>query len=308
MSRFVVAVVATFRRTHELQRLFASLCGVDAAVVCDNSGDPAIEAVVRQSPIATEYIAPMRNLGCGGGLLAAEERAWQVFGDRLTHLLVLDDDAVLNAGTVERLAAAMDRENAAVAYPIVIGSDGRVGWTPGLKDRALHRVGRVPVDLAEYRSRMGEGFPRFDWAQGICLLARRDAVDRAGFHRADFWVRGEDLDFSLRLTAQGKGIFVTDTTVAHLPPDGVSKLADTAEYLRHAAMIQNIAYLGLRKKHGWRIANSIPGSCRRFVRMWGFRALPDAIRALWRGAILGEPAGKGSGGTFCRRFDDLVRN
>ena len=40
-------------------------------------------------------------------------------------------------------------------------------------------------------------------------LVRRAAVDAAGFHRADFWVRGEDLDFSLRLNMKGPGVLLT---------------------------------------------------------------------------------------------------
>src|SRR4029450_4994239 len=97
---FVAAVVATFGRPREIERLFASLAGIDLVVVCDNSAGAEVRDTVKCSRTPAQYVAPTRNLGCGGGLRTAEQRAWEVAGDRLTHLLVLDDDAVLQPDTV----------------------------------------------------------------------------------------------------------------------------------------------------------------------------------------------------------------
>jgi GT2 family glycosyltransferase len=225
----------------------------------------------------------------------------------LTHLLVLDDDAELEPDTVPRLMDVMDRERACIVYPLVTGADGRVGWTPGLRDRHQHRLGNTSLGVTEYRNRLGSSVAECDWAQGICLLARREAIDVAGLHRADFWVRGEDLDFSLRLTAQGRGVFAPEIVVKHLPPNASTALSGPAEYLRHAAMVQNIAYLGFRQPHGRRIAASVLGASRRFVTTWGIRAAPDLLSALWRGVIHAEAAGQGNGRTFHQRFNDLVK-
>lgn len=274
----VVAVVATFRRPRELARLLASLSGVERVVVCDNSASDEVRAVVENAPLPADYLAPGENLGCGGGLRLAEEHAWKITAGHFTHLLVLDDDAVLKPDTVAKLAA----ENVDAAYPQVTGPDGRIGWLPGIKP--------------------GTHGAEFTWAQGICLLVRREAVEAAGFHRADFWVRGEDLDFSLRLTARGPGAFVPIAECEHLPPPQGAEAQ--AEYLRHAAMVQNIAYL-VTQPHGARIRRSIAGASRRFLATWGLRAIPDLLRALWRGGWRKEPAGTGQGRTFRQRFDEL---
>jgi GT2 family glycosyltransferase len=302
---YVIAVVATYRRPLEIGRLFGSLTGVDGIVVCDNSSNPAVRAVVELSPIPAHYLAPGENLGCGGGLRLAEEHAWKVAGDRLTHLLVLDDDVVLEQGTVDGLRAAIAREGGASAYPLVTGPDGSVGWLPGLRDPKLHRLGKQTVTPGEYREKLGVEMADFDWAQGVCLLSTREAVKRAGFHRSDFWVRGEDLDFSLRLTRQGRGLFVPGVSVQHLPPSSTAVVHDRREYLRHAAMVQNIAYLAFRQPHGAVIRSSIVGASRRFLAVWGWSATADLLRAIWRGACLAEPAGEGAGNTFRARFDEL---
>jgi GT2 family glycosyltransferase len=308
----VVAVTATCRRPRELARLLASLAGVEEIVVCDNSACPEVREVVAAAPLRAHYLAPGENLGCGGGLRLAEQQAWKVSDGRLTHLLVLDDDAVLSPDTVPGLATALEQEQASAAYPLVLAPDGRTGWLPGLENRAAHRLGQTPREAAEYRACLAALAPQarawhppFVWAQGICLLVTRAALEGAGFHRNDFWVRGEDLDFSLRLTAQGRGIFVPETTVQHWPPPNASPAHAAAEYLRHAAMLQNIAFLALTQPHGRRVRRSLPGASLRFVRMWGLRALPDLWRALRRGSQ-GEPAGRGAGRTFRRRFDEIA--
>jgi GT2 family glycosyltransferase len=298
MSARIVAVTATYQRPRELARLLASLDGVESIVVCDNSASAEVRAVVAAAPLATHYLAPQENLGCGGGLRLAEEQAWQTTGGNFTHLLVLDDDAVLKPDTLVQLTS----ESADAAYPLVLGPNGGTGWLPGLKNSTQHRLGRESLPPAEYRNRLGAPTAEFDWAQGICLLARREAVEAAGYHRADFWVRGEDLDFSLRLTARGRGVFVASAEAEHLPPPAGAD--GKAEYLRHAAMVQNIAYL-ITQPHGAPIRGSIAGASLRFLRTWG--APLDLLRALWRGLVRREPAGTGEGRTFRRRFEELHR-
>ena len=305
MSARIVAVIATFRRPHELERLLASLQGLELAVVCDNSGDEAIRAVAANAPLPVHYLAPGENLGCGGGLRLAEETVLELTGGAFTHWLILDDDAVLGPDTLPSLLDLLAREDADVAYPLAVGPDGLAGWMPGLKDRAQHRLDRERLSPAEYRRRIGVEVAEFSWAQGICLLARAEAVAAAGLHRGDFWIRGEDLDFSLRLTARGRGIFCPGVEVQHLPPDNSAPADQRAEYLRHAAMIQNIAYLGWTQVHGAPIRWSIAGASRRFLQLWGLRAVPDLARAIFRG-LCGEAAGQGRGKTFFQRFHELV--
>lgn len=301
MSARVIVVIATYRRPRELARLLDSLTGVEAVVVCDNSASADVRAAVEGR---AHYLAPGENLGCGGGLRLAEEHAWKITDGAFSHLLVLDDDAVLEPDTIPQLIAALDRERADAACPLLLGPEGMTGWVPGLRDEAKHRLGLTTMEPEDFLTRFGREVADFTWAQGICLLVRREAVERAGLHRADFWVRGEDLDFSLRLTARGRGIFVPTVRARHLPPEPVVE-DDRREFLRHAAMVQNIAYLALREPHGACIRGSIAGASRRFLALWGARAAPDLLRALWRGGVRAEPAGRSGKHSFRNRFDEL---
>ncbi len=293
----VVAVIATCRRAPELQRLLDSLAriprGLLGVVVVDNGADDATRQAVAASALAIEHLPQSRNLGCGGGLAAGERAAVARFGPAFTHLWILDDDAVVELEALEILVAAMERAGAGVAHPLVVDSAGRVGWSPGLLDRRKQRALRDPLTPAQYAARCGLEPVPFSWSQGIALLVTRPALEAVGFHRDDYWVRGEDLEFSLRLTARFPGIYVPAARVRHLPPEGDPIAARAAEYPKHRAMLQNIAYTALRLPHGRRIARTIPSNWLRFLRTWGWtpHVMGDAFAAFFRGAIFGEPAG-----------------
>jgi GT2 family glycosyltransferase len=85
--------------------------------------------------------------------------------------------------------------------------------------RARRRFLESGTRPESYVAKWSDAPVAFTWAQGVALLVTRRAIEVAGFHSNDFWVRGEDLDFSLRVTAGGRGIFVPRAVVEHLPPE-----------------------------------------------------------------------------------------
>jgi GT2 family glycosyltransferase len=304
MKLSVAALIATYRRPRELERLLNSLAqvgeGLAAAIVVDNEGSAEVRALVEKAGPWAHYVAPGTNLGCGGGLRLAGERALELAGGTLTHLLILDDDAVLPPGTLAALAKALEKELANLAYPLVTADGGRLGWLPGLAERTRELRDTFEGTPEDFRARFGSKPRDVVWAQGICLLVTIADVKRWGLHRDDFWVRGEDMEFSLRLTAHGRGVLVPTVVVQHLPPPETAPVSREAEYLKHCALVQNIAFIGFRLRHGHRIAWTMPGALRRFFRIWSWAAIGDALLALWRGAVLGQPAGTGAGQTSAR--------
>lgn len=311
MTPAVAALIATYRRPRELERLLQSLTRVRrlaAVVVVDNEGSDATRTLIEQTYSGAHYVNPGSNVGCGGGLKLAEEYALRMKDAGFTHLLILDDDVVLPPETIEVLASAMTQAGADLAYSLITGENGHVSWLPGLRDRTSGLRDAFDGTPEDFRERFGSEPRDFIWAQGICLLVAREALERMGPHRDDFWVRGEDLEFSLRFTARGRGVLVPGVAAQHLPPAEETVLSREAEYLKHCALVQNIAYIGFRLPHGRRIAWTIAGALRRFFRIWSWPAFGDALRALWRGAVLGEPAGTGEGRTFRARFAALPRS
>jgi len=289
----IVAVTATYRRPEEMARLLRSLDKSEpplrAIVAVDNGRD--LESLP-PTTFPVHRLAPETNLGCGGGLRLGEESALKLHPD-LTHLWILDDDTVVTPQTLGTLLSAMSATGADAAHPLVSGPNGELGWFPGLLDREKFRAIRAPQTPEQYVSRCGEAPVPFSWCQGIALLVTRRALDEVGFHRDDYWVRGEDLEFTLRITRRFAGILVPSARVQHLPPAAATEAQDTAEYPKHRAMLQNLAYTSTRLAHGRPLLRTLPGNWLRFLRIWGCQpaVVADAFTAFWRGAALARPAG-----------------
>lgn len=306
MSR-VVAITATYRRPAEIQRLLTALerstTPLHGIVVVDNASDSATRTAVEVTAIPSLYEDAKENLGCGGGLKLGEEVATHAFPNS-THLWVLDDDTVPESETLATLLAAMEAENAGAACPQAADAEGNLNWFPGLLDQRRFDALRHSPTPDAFIERDSAEPAAFSWATGVALLVRRDVFEKAGPHRADFWVRGEDLDFSLRITEHAKGVYVPRSRLAHLPPGGGSVVDDFAERMKHAAMLQNCAWLAARTSHGRRLAKHWPGNAWRHLKRFGISALGDVIGAAFRGAVMGMPAGVSGGDAFRRKLAD----
>jgi GT2 family glycosyltransferase len=298
MNAFVVAIVATMRRPREIERLLRSLekteAGIGGVVVVDNGGDPEIKKIVETAVCNPHYIAPGKNLGCGGALALGEKTTLEIFGAQLTHVWILDDDAVVAPDGLARLLEAMEAENAPLAVPMIVGANGNAGWPSGLLDAAKFRVLLEGKTQEDFLQRCGREPVPFTWTQGISVLLERRVLEELGLHRTDFWLRGEDFEFALRITAYHRGIFVPTVAVQHLmPPTAETAQSTEMEYRKQCAMVQNVAYIGLHLSHGGRLLRYIPGRFYHHFKNWGMspKSIFDAVRMFWQGAFMGRPAG-----------------
>jgi GT2 family glycosyltransferase len=302
----VVAVIASFHRAVELRRLLASLGGIraplEAVVVTDNGNDEETCEVIASFGDKVARLLPPANLGCGGGLRMGIDYAVEKFGERLTHVWILDDDAVVAPDTIERLISAGEVAAADVIYPMIVDGAGRIGWFPGLQEEEPWRVIRQASTPAEYLARCGPNSVPFSWSPGVCLLVTARAMRSVGPPRGDYWVRGEDLEFSLRLTSRFRSAFVPTVVVQHIQGPVSNPLARDAERVRYLAMMQNLGYTSFRLRHGRRMLRTLPGNSFRFFRAhgWTLGNVAGLAQALWLGAARGYPAGDPRGNALQR--------
>ncbi len=262
-------------------------------IVVDNGFNAETETVCREQPFPVLYHRPERNLGCGGGIgcglrLGLEDPA-------IDYLCCLDDDAEATPGAMQALIGGMIAADAALAVPLVTDAGGLVSWAPGLlagQAQKLLRHGRVTPD--QYRAACGLGPAPFSWAPGMALALSARVVRECGLPRADFWLCGEDLEYTLRLTYRHRGVMVPAAVCRHLPPPSTGgDYVGSPHYLHSCLMLQNTAYISTRLPHGHRILRNLPGNFARFVHAHGCnpKAFRDAWLAWWRGAVRGKPAG-----------------
>ena len=177
-------------------------------IVVDNASTDGSVAAIRAARPEVEVVARADRAGYG----ANHNRALAQATGR--HVLVLNDDAVVQPGAVDALVDHLDRHpDVAVACPTVRTADGRVEVTlwprPGLRlDVAgALRPGRPP----QARGAAGIG-----WATGCALMVRRDALDQVGGFDEGYFMYSEEVDLCVRLVDAGHRIAsVPEAVVVH---------------------------------------------------------------------------------------------
>jgi len=265
----VVALVATRFRADLLSRLLDSLQRQTlrpiAVMVTDNGPDPATLAAPHPSSLPVEFLSPKKNLGFGGGLALAGERALSKYPE-LTHLLVVDDDAILSPSDLETMLGSAARHQAGTVAPFLIDPSEKLQEVPEPVLWSLARAfRRVAHDLEKARALAPIGYP-MAWCIGPCLLIRKDTWLRSGPPRSDMLAFGDDVEFSLRLSAAAPAWAEPSVTVVHAPPS-TSRLppsTDGGHYRKFGILLQNLAFTCAVSPRSRHLPLYLPGNARRF--------------------------------------------
>lgn len=301
------AVVTTYRRSQQLARLLQSIeahaCdAVNGVVVVDNAGEPETERVARQFSRLLDYLPQKENRGHGAGHAAGMTRA--LADPAVTHVLLLDDDAVLGPGTVQGLVEQLQSASG-MAVPLLEDSAGALRWFPGPLDRRRWKAVRATdATVKRFVAECGTKPVRFTWAPWPILLVERCVVEAVGVPRSDFGFMADDIEYALRITARYPGWLVPTAVGLHCPP--VAKQGPEAHFLQ-LLELQNLTYVALRLAHGRGIWRHMPGHYYRFLRAQGWRlgAWGLALAAGWRGALRG-PAGRPGNDYFRQRWREAM--
>jgi N-acetylglucosaminyl-diphospho-decaprenol L-rhamnosyltransferase len=168
-------------------------------LVLDNAScDGSVEAVLRR--------------GAGTRLLARDVRAGKAENDSALleaalgdYCLLLNEDAELMPGAIERLVTALDENpDAAVAGARLLFPDGRpqnCAWRlPGV---GTAMVGALFLHkLLTVQSR-GSRVREVGWTQSSAMLVRRRAAEQVGWLDPDFFVYSDETDFCKRVHDAG---------------------------------------------------------------------------------------------------------
>jgi glycosyltransferase involved in cell wall biosynthesis len=262
-------------------------------VVVDNASDPPTAQVVHAFKTPVQYLPQSENRGCGAALRTAEE--WLLAsGLEGTHWWILDDDAVPPPDSLARLLEALHTTGAGMAVPLLTDERGRVWGFPEPVDRQQRRFFRQTDDYGESEAYFGPHPHAGLWATGACQLVTVKAAVDAGLHRTDFWMLGEDLDFSMRVGGGAGLVFRADVRVPHLPPTGGGPDDAQKSYAKFCALLQNLTYLAFWNRGSGHLWRYLPGNYRRFFRTTGWSPARwwDAAGCLASG-LCGRPAGRG---------------
>jgi N-acetylglucosaminyl-diphospho-decaprenol L-rhamnosyltransferase len=220
MSGDVAAVVVTYNSADHIADLLDSLPAAfgglsGSVVVVDNGSTDDTLTILDERTDCT--VVRSTNVGYAGGMnagVAASPSAEAV--------LILNPDAVLDAGSVETMLQVSRREGVGIVAPRTREADGTL--SPTLRRApTLARVGGLSfTGLPMFTERIED--PReydteheVDWAVGAVLLIRSDCYSALGGMDDSFFMYSEETEFSLRARRHGWAtVYTPDAGAMHI--------------------------------------------------------------------------------------------
>jgi hypothetical protein len=205
----------------------------------------------------------------------------------LTHLLIVDDDAILAPTDLATLLASMQKHSAGSIAPFLVDSEGKLQEVPEPTSWSLARAFRaIGQNLESARALAPTGYS-MAWCIGPCLLADRSTWLRAGPPRSDMIAYGDDVEFSLRLSAASPAWAEPSVAVTHAPPTATRSPSDMssevphlrdeggsssaqAHYKKFGMLLQNLAFTCVNSPRSRHLPLYLPGNARRFLQTFGF--------------------------------------
>jgi N-acetylglucosaminyl-diphospho-decaprenol L-rhamnosyltransferase len=203
----VAAVIVTYDALPWIEQCLDSLAGVETVVVDNGSTDGTVAFVHERYPDVRLVESENRGLGAGWNLGLRETTS--------TYALLLNADAWLAAGALDRLVALADtRLRAAVVGPRLLNPDGTLQRSV----RGYPTVWRLATEYLFLRKLApgssvlnafyGGGFDHdeireVEVVMGACMLVRRAAVEEVGYCDEDYFLFSEETDWCFRFREAG---------------------------------------------------------------------------------------------------------
>ncbi len=206
----VAAVVVTYNRKELLKEcieaLKASTCSVDIIIVDNNSTDGTKEYISDLIGGNVIYKRLKKNLGGAGGFSAGMKYAVK---KGYEYVWIMDDDTIVKKDTLEVLLKAKDEISDDFGF---ISSS--VKWIDG-SDCKMNRQ-TYKEQISDYeKSYVMKGIYPVKAATFVSLLFSSDAIKQIGLPLKEYFIWGDDKEYTLRMSNEFACYNVVDSQVVH---------------------------------------------------------------------------------------------
>ncbi len=254
----VCAVVVTHNRRELLRCCLAALLEqthpLDQILVVDNASSDGTPEMLRIEFQEVETIRLASNLGGAGGFHYGMKWAYDRGFD---WIWIMDDDVRATASALIRLLTAAIDNPLVIPAPLRLHLDGTLAEGASLVydlDSLICLPGRHQQSILAAYSQASL-MPQQQEVQGLSFegpLIPRSAIQKAGLPCKDFFVYGDDTEYSLRLTRAGYRLCLIGSSVLYrmLPLNSGNNLppAWKARYI-----IRNTLWINRMHGADWRI-------------------------------------------------------
>lgn len=210
MDRKVLAIVVTYNRCEllleNIQALMEQTHSCDILVVDNNStdgtGDKIKDYIDKDN---MNYINTERNIGGAGGFSIGMRYALE---NGYQYAWLMDDDTVPDKTALDILVRKACNLNDEFSF-----LSSRVNWTDGkLCEMNLQILPEVINDKFSYVS---EGIVPIERASFVSFFVNCDVARKVGLPIKEFFIYGDDWEYSLRMNKELPAYYVYDSVVVH---------------------------------------------------------------------------------------------
>jgi GT2 family glycosyltransferase len=258
MGESIAAVVVTFNRKALLVECLGALLNqthkLDNIYVIDQASTDGTQDLLRDRGFLAEpaihYWRVPVNTGGSGGFHDAMQKAYQ---SGHSWIWIMDDDAIPEPDACEKLVPL-------TSFPQVVAVANR----KLRKDRTtdLNHVSMLGSSPA------AGDYPRLKFSSFVGLLVKREAIDRVGLPKAEFFFQYDDNEYCSRLLTCGDIAYAVDSCIVH----------KEAGSLRVKKQFLGISWLRLPTERYWRIYFAYRNNLWRTIHAAGRRDVWGLVR------------------------------
>ena len=195
----IAAVIVTYNRKELLleclDAVFRQTYPVDTVLVIDNNSTDGTKDSLAESGFLQKikYTKLDTNTGGAGGFNAGFKESLKYEYDRLW---IMDDDTIPNPDCLEQLVSALEpvkEEKVSFLASSIYGPNGEFMNVPRIS-KAKSENG-----YPDWYSHLADGMMKIATATFVSLLISRDAILNVGFPFRDYFIWGDDTEYTLRL-------------------------------------------------------------------------------------------------------------
>ncbi len=245
----VIAVVVTFNRKELLKEALMSLLNQTykelKILVVDNASTDGtkeyIEDLVREKDV--EYINTGANIGGAGGFYTGVKRGAE---EGYEYIWVMDDDTIPNSKALEELVNAGKKLDDRFGF---LCSDVR--WTDG----SSCAMNKPDISISRWYDevdKIEEGLIAVDQCSFVSCFFRSELVYKVGLPIKEFFIWGDDAEYTRRLNQHLKSYLVLKSKVVHkmISNTGANIVTDSPDRLfRYQFSYRNGYYVAKQQKN-----------------------------------------------------------
>lgn len=255
MSSKVAAVVVTYNRKAILGQCLAAIHGQtrrpDRIIIMDNGSTDGTYDDLAEQGLLTDDTVFVRFAENRGPARAFWQGMSHAYADGADWVWVMDDDIIPDPTALEVLLSTArmefpDPEQLAFLSSRVRGPEGQPMNTPEVAWRAA-----LQDEYATWEEKLDHGMVQIRRASLTSTLFPRSTLRDVPPSAPDFWMWGEDSDFTMRATKSRRAYLVSGSKVVHLraisrPLHPLTE-TDPSRLRRMFFMYRNLVYL--RRHH-----------------------------------------------------------